>query len=112
MRRGQLERPLPADGYPEDGVTLRRIIRDGERDVEFSVHGRARARRGRLLLRQGPAGERRHGLVEPGLGGRLPFALMATFAETLTSRMEVGGEPTLTVSGPAPHVDPVRRRAI
>ena len=36
MRRGQLERPLPADGYPEDGVTLRRIIRDGERDVEFS----------------------------------------------------------------------------
>ena len=36
MRRGQLERLLPADGYPEDGVTLRRIIRDGERDVEFS----------------------------------------------------------------------------
>ena len=36
MRRGQLERTLPADGYPEDGITLRRIIRDGERDVEFS----------------------------------------------------------------------------
>ena len=36
LRRGRLERALPADGYPDDGITLRRIITDGERDVEFS----------------------------------------------------------------------------
>ena len=36
LRRGRLERALPADGYPDDGITLRHIIRDGERDVAFS----------------------------------------------------------------------------
>ena len=36
MRRGQLERALPVDGYPDDGITLRRVIRDGHRDVKFS----------------------------------------------------------------------------
>ncbi len=35
MRRGRLERALPAEGYENDGVTLRQIIRDGPRDVEF-----------------------------------------------------------------------------
>ena len=36
MRRGQLELTLPIAGYPDDGITLRRIIRDGARDIEFS----------------------------------------------------------------------------
>ena len=36
LRRGRLERALPADGYPDDGITLRHIICDGERDVAFS----------------------------------------------------------------------------
>ena len=36
MRRGRLERTLPADGYTDDGITLRQIIREGERDIAFS----------------------------------------------------------------------------
>ena len=36
LRGGRLDRSLPAEGYPDDGLTLRHIIRDGQRDVEFS----------------------------------------------------------------------------
>jgi hypothetical protein len=75
LRRGRLERALPADGYPDDGITLRHIIRDGERDVAFSYTDAREPQGGGLLLHPCAAGERRHGLVESGLGRRLSFAL-------------------------------------
>ena len=46
MRRGQLERGLPVDGYPDEGITLRWIISDGERDVEFSYTDEREPREG------------------------------------------------------------------
>ena len=36
LRTGRLDHAMPADGYPDDGITLRRIIREGVRDVSFT----------------------------------------------------------------------------
>ena len=36
LRAGRLDHAMPADGYPDDGITLRRIIREGVRDVSFT----------------------------------------------------------------------------
>ena len=97
MRRGQLERPLPADGYPEDGVTLRRIIRDGERDVEFSYTDEREPGEGDyyyVRVRQ----------VNDAWPGRARSGWAVTLradgdvAETLTSRMEGFAGEVLTSS--------------
>ena len=36
LRGGRFEHKMPIENYPDDSITLRRIV-DGERDVEFSV---------------------------------------------------------------------------
>ena len=36
LAAGGVERTVPADGYPDDRITLRRLIRNGPRDVGFS----------------------------------------------------------------------------
>ena len=36
MVQGRLDHLMPIDGYPDDGITLRRIVTDGERDLTFS----------------------------------------------------------------------------
>ena len=36
LAAGGVERAMPAAGYPDDRITLRRLIRDGPRDVSFS----------------------------------------------------------------------------
>ena len=36
LAAGGVERTVPADGYPDDRITLRRLIRNGPRDVSFS----------------------------------------------------------------------------
>ena len=36
LNAGGIDRAVPVDDYPDDRVTLRRIIRDGPRDVSFS----------------------------------------------------------------------------
>ena len=57
LRDGRLEQPMPIEGY------ARRTTGPAVR-----LHRRRRPAAGRLLLRQGPPGERRAGLVESGLG--------------------------------------------
>ena len=36
LRSGRLEHKMPIEGYPDDAITLRRIVTDGPRDIEFS----------------------------------------------------------------------------
>ena len=36
LAAGGVDRTVPADGYPDDRITLRRLIRNGPRDVSFS----------------------------------------------------------------------------
>ena len=36
LNAGGIDRAMPAEDYPDDRITLRRIIRDGPRDVRFS----------------------------------------------------------------------------
>lgn len=37
MEDGMLTRSVPAENYPDDGISLRRIISDGSRDVSFEI---------------------------------------------------------------------------
>ena len=36
LQQGRLDHLMPIDGYPDDGITLRHIVTDGERDLTFS----------------------------------------------------------------------------
>ena len=38
LQDGALVASLPAQDYPSDGLTLRRVIRDGSRDITFSLN--------------------------------------------------------------------------
>ena len=85
VREASAERCCRSTNYPDDRVTLRRLIRNGPRDVTLQLHRRGptdrqrRSAAGRLLLRPGAPVERRDGLVEPGLDRRLSVAVGLAF---------------------------------